>query len=142
MSTQCILVVDDHEPLLQASRGILEDEGYTVFTAADAQRLGVGRGRRPVSRVLEWLRKSDQKVALVTNGSQWRLIHAGADYDAWCEWDTELWFEEGVPGPQITALRVLLGPADLMGDDFHFFGRCCCRRDDLLLFGIHQCRFY
>ena len=42
VSTQCILVVDDHEPLLKASQGILEDEGYTVFTATDgAQALQV-----------------------------------------------------------------------------------------------------
>ncbi len=76
-------------------------------------RLGIGRGRRPVSRVVEWLRRSGEKVALLTNGHQWRLIHAGADYDAWCEWDTDLWFEEGVPGPQVTALRILLGESAL-----------------------------
>jgi hypothetical protein len=76
-------------------------------------RLGIGRGKRAVSRVIEWLRKADQKVALLTNGYQWRLIHAGADYDAWCEWDINLWFEEGRPGPQVTALRLLLGEASL-----------------------------
>lgn len=80
---------------------------------ADEGRLGIGRGRRPVSRVVEWLRRSGEKVALLTNGRQWRLIHAGADYDAWCEWDTDLWFEEGVPGPQVTALRILLGETAL-----------------------------
>ena len=76
-------------------------------------RLGIGRGKRAVSRVIEWLRKADQKVALLTNGYQWRLIHAGADYDAWCEWDINLWFEEGRPGLQVTALRLLLGEASL-----------------------------
>jgi hypothetical protein len=75
--------------------------------------LGIGRGKRAVSRVIEWLRKADQKVAWLTNGYQWRLIHAGADYDAWCEWDINLWFEEGRPGPQVTALRLLLGEASL-----------------------------
>ena len=72
-------------------------------------RLGTGRGRRPVARVVEWLRISGAKVALLTNGRQWRLIHAGADYHAWCEWDTGLWFEEGAPGPQVMAMRILLG---------------------------------
>ncbi|MFI5246762.1 MAG: hypothetical protein ACHQQR_16130, partial [Gemmatimonadales bacterium] len=79
----------------------------------DGERLGVGRGRRPVSRVTEWLRRSGLPVAILTNGRQWRLIHAGADYDAWCEWDTDLWFEEGAPGPQLVALRTLLSPAAL-----------------------------
>ncbi len=35
MSEQRILVVDDHEPLLAAIQGILEGEGYTIFTATD-----------------------------------------------------------------------------------------------------------
>jgi hypothetical protein len=73
-------------------------------------RLGVGRGRRSVSRVIEWLRRANLPVAVLTNGRQWRLIHAGADYDAWCEWDTDLWFEEGRPGAQLTALRTILSP--------------------------------
>lgn len=73
-------------------------------------RLGLGRSRRAVARVVEWLRKqTDARIALLTNGRQWRLIHAGADYDAWCEWDTEMWFEEGQPGLQVQALRLLLG---------------------------------
>jgi len=71
-------------------------------------RLGIGRGRRSVSRVIEWLRHTGEKVALLTNARQWRLIHAGADYDAWCEWDIDLWFEEGAPSLQVTALRQLL----------------------------------
>ncbi len=74
-------------------------------------RLGIGRGRRAVSRVVEWLRKANHKVALLTNGRQWRLIHAGSDYDAWCEWDIDFWFEEGRPGPQVMALRLLVGQA-------------------------------
>lgn len=71
--------------------------------------LGLGRGRRWAARVVEWLRKKNQKIALLTNGYQWRLIHAGPDYDAWAEWDTHVWFLEGRPGPQVDALRVLLG---------------------------------
>jgi hypothetical protein len=75
----------------------------------DVPRLGVGRGRRAVARVIEWLRLTGREVALLTNGRQLRLIHAGADYDAFCEWDIDQWFEEGAPGPQVDALRHLLG---------------------------------
>ena len=74
------------------------------------RRLGVGRGRRIVSQVLGWLRAGNDHLALVTNGRQWRLLFAGLDYDAWCEWDLGLWFEEGDLSPQVTALRTLLGP--------------------------------
>ncbi|WP_419937236.1 Eco57I restriction-modification methylase domain-containing protein [Candidatus Palauibacter sp.] len=76
----------------------------------DAARIGVGRGRRAVGRVLGWLRAGSEHLALVTNGRQWRLVFAGLDYDASCEWDAELWFEEGGLAPQVTALRTLLRP--------------------------------
>ncbi len=38
MSGQRILAVEDHEPLLAAIQGILEGEGYTVFTATDGEQ--------------------------------------------------------------------------------------------------------
>ena len=75
------------------------------------RRIGIGRGRRVVSQVLGWLRAGREHLALITNGRQWRLVFAGLDYDASCEWDVELWFEEGELAPQVTALRTLVRPA-------------------------------
>lgn len=72
------------------------------------RRLGIGRGRRMPARVVEWLRAGERSLALLTNGWQWRLIHASLDADAFAEWDVGLWFEEGEPGPQVAALRALL----------------------------------
>lgn len=72
------------------------------------KRVGVGRGKRSVSQALQWLRKGNEHLALVTNGFQWRLIYAGLDFDAWSEWDIDLWFEEGKPSDQVTGLRSLL----------------------------------
>ena len=87
------------------------DGGRLPVFVDDGRRLGVGRGRRIVSQVLGWLRAGSDHLALVTNGRQWRLLFAGLDYDAWCEWDLDLWFEEGTLSPQVTALRTLLSPA-------------------------------
>ncbi len=61
-----------------------------VFASSDKQ-VGIGRGRRETSRVLGWLRAGNERLALVTNGRQWRLLFAGLDFDAWCEWDIDLW---------------------------------------------------
>ena len=80
-------------------------------------RLGVGRSRQLLSRVVEWLRQKQQPLALVTNGRQWRLVHAGQDYDAWCEWDIDLWFVEGAPGPQVAAWRQLISREALVAAD-------------------------
>ena len=73
-------------------------------------RLGVGRGRRAVSGALQWLRAGSERLALLTNGRQWRLLFAGLDFDAWCEWDADLWFEEGAVAPPVQALRTLVQP--------------------------------
>ncbi len=75
------------------------------------KRLGIGKGRRVVSRVFGWLRAGGEPLALLTNGCEWRLLFAGLDYEAWCQWDIDLWFEEGELSPQVTALRTLLSPA-------------------------------
>ena len=80
-----------------------------VFLDTEKQ-IGLGRGRRTVSQVVQWLRAGHEKLALLTNGRQWRLIFAGLDFDAWCEWDADLWFEEGALSPQVHALRTLLSP--------------------------------
>ena len=81
-----------------------------VFLDPSGKRLGIGRSRRVVSRVLGWLRAGNDRLALVTNGRHWRLLFAGLDFEAWCEWDLELWFEHGELSPQVTALRTLLSP--------------------------------
>ena len=77
----------------------------------DEKRIGVGRGRRATSQVLQWLRAGGERLALLTNGREWRLVFAGLDFDAWCEWDLDLWFEEGGLSPQVAALRTLLAPS-------------------------------
>lgn len=73
-------------------------------------RVGIGRGRKSVSNALQWLRAGTERLALVTNGRQFRLVFAGLDFDAWCEWDVDLWLEDGTLSPQVSALRTLLSP--------------------------------
>jgi len=77
----------------------------------DEPRIGIGRGRKAASQVVQWLRAGNERLALLTNGRQWRLIFAGLDFDAHAEWDVDLWFGEGELSPQVTALRTLLSPA-------------------------------
>ena len=74
----------------------------------DSKRLGLGRSRRLVSHAIGYLRAGNEHLALLTNGRHWRLLFAGLDFEAWCDWDIDLWFEEGELADQVTALRVLL----------------------------------
>lgn len=76
----------------------------------NAKRLGIGRGKRIITQALQWLRKKGYSLAIVTNGFQWRLIFAGLDYDAFCEWETAQWFSEGEPSEELLGFLGLLSP--------------------------------
>ena len=46
-------------------------------------RLGIGRARKSASQTVQWLRAGSERLAVLTNGRQWRLIFTGLDFDAW-----------------------------------------------------------
>ncbi|MFV8754267.1 hypothetical protein ACNOYE_27295 [Nannocystaceae bacterium ST9] len=94
----------------QGPRGEVLPVFVTEFARGKStKQLGTEGGRRAFARVVEWLRASQREVAVLTNGRYLRLVHAGPDYEAFCEWDVAQWFEAGGPGPQVEALRRLLG---------------------------------
>ena len=70
----------------------------------DADRIGIGRGRRPVAHATEYLRKRHVPLALLTNGRTWRLLWADEDNVAWVEWDADRW----VHGDHLTAAFAVL----------------------------------
>jgi hypothetical protein len=86
---------------------------FPVFTEKPEIRIGYHRGRKSVANVVEWLRKANLKIALLATEQQWRLIYAGSDFEAWCEWNLDLWFDAGQPALQVEALRRLLDPASV-----------------------------
>jgi hypothetical protein len=101
-----LLTGDSARPhrLLQLVNG----DAFPLFTEKPDVRLDTGRGRQSTARVVEWLRKAGLKVALLATEQQWRLIYAGSDFEAWCEWNLDRWFEGGQPSLQVEALRHLL----------------------------------
>lgn len=83
--------------------------GATLPVFFDTEpRLGIGKSRQTISKVLQWLRAGSERLALLTNGQQWRLVFAGLDFDAFCQWDTDNWLEQGGLSPQFVAFRRLL----------------------------------
>ena len=90
----------------------LGQRGAAVPVFIDNQRrIGLGRGKRVCSQVLQWLRQSDYQLAVLTNGQQWRIVFAGLDYEAFCEWELEQWFAAGQTSEEFAGLRALLSPA-------------------------------
>jgi hypothetical protein len=80
-----------------------------VLQFDEADRLGIGRSRRSHARLVELMRRTGVPLGLLTNGQQLRLIHAGADYDAWAEWDAASWFDESEGRESLRGLHALLG---------------------------------
>lgn len=75
--------------------------------------VGRGRGRTAYSRFLELLRGTGHRLGLLTNGQQFRLIYAGLDFESWCEWESDRWFDDGEGTEELNGLRQLLSPESL-----------------------------
>ena len=89
----------------------LRENGATLPVFIDTEkRIGIGRGKRVTSRVLQWLRQGEERLALITNGYQWRVVFAGLDYDAWSEWELEQWLAEGGLSEEFSGFRAFLSP--------------------------------
>lgn len=93
---------DDREPL-------------AVFTTS-ASRLGVGKGRRPVAQVVEYLRRRGIALGILTNGAQWRLVWADPDSLAWVEWEADRWLDADQLSGELAVLRRVLSAAALSRD--------------------------
>ena len=90
-----------------------DDEGKTpaLLVMADTSRIvGRGRGRTVYSRFLELLRGTGHRLGLLTNGHQFRLVYAGLDFESWCEWESDRWFDDGEGTEELNGLRQLLSP--------------------------------
>ena len=65
------------------------------------------------AQFLELLRGTGHRLGLLTNGSQFRLIYAGIDFESWCEWESDRWFDDGEGTEELDGLRQLLSPESL-----------------------------
>ena len=92
--------------------------------------VGRGRGVRAHARLVELLRATAIPLGLLTNGRQFRLIHAGPDYDAWAEWDAQTWFDETDGRETLRGLAALAQAG--AGEELHRLRR--------LISTIHQSR--
>lgn len=81
-----------------------------VFIDRDNARLGIGRSRNLISKILQWMRNFKIKLALLTNGRQWRIVYAGMDNEAFSEWEIDQWLAGGQASPELNGFAVLISP--------------------------------
>jgi hypothetical protein len=102
---------------LRPHRVIFADEAGTkialLVMADTSPHVGRGRGRTTYARFLELLRGTGNRLGLFTNGSQFRLVYAGIDFESWCEWESDRWFDGGDGTEELDGLRQLLSPESL-----------------------------
>ena len=84
-----------------------------LVMADTSPHVGRGRGRTKYAQFLELLRGTGHRLGLLTNGSQFRLIYAGIDFESWCEWESERWFDGGEGTEELNGLRQFLSPDSL-----------------------------
>jgi hypothetical protein len=96
-----------------------EGDTLAVFSTT-VKRLGLGKGKRPVAQVVEYLRKKKYPLGLLTNGLQWRLFWADVDSLAWVEWEMDRWQEGEQLSEELMVMRLLLSPTCLTRDSSGF----------------------
>lgn len=96
-----------------------EGDTLAVFSTP-VKRLGLGKGKRPVAQVVEYLRKKKYPLGLLTNGLQWRLFWADVDSLAWVEWEMDRWQEGEQLSEELMVMRLLLSPTCLTRDSSGF----------------------
>lgn len=112
-----VIRIGGRSETLKPHRVIYADASARVpalLVMADASpTIGRGRGRTKYAQLLELLRGTGHRLGLLTNGRQFRLVYAGLDFESWCEWESDRWFDDGEGSEELAGLRQLLSPESL-----------------------------
>jgi hypothetical protein len=112
-----VVRIGSRSETIRPHRVIYADANATVpalmVMADTSAQVGRGRGRTSYARFLELLRGTGHRLGLLTNGFQFRLVYAGLDFESWCEWESERWFDDGEGSEELAGLRQLLSPDSL-----------------------------
>jgi len=112
-SLTAVFRIGSRTETLKPDRVLFAEDGKTpllLVKADTSPHIGRGKGRTEYAKFLELLRGSGHRLGLLTNGLQFRLVYAGLDFESWCEWESERWFEDSEGTEELLGLRQLLFP--------------------------------
>lgn len=115
-SLTALVRIGSRTETLRPDRVVFDEDGKTpllLVKADTSPHIGRGKGRTEYARFLELLRGSGHRLGLLTNGLQFRLVYAGLDFESWCEWESERWFEDAEGTGELLGLRQLLFPTQI-----------------------------
>jgi hypothetical protein len=113
-SLSVVIRIGSRSETIKPDRILFDADGKTPLLLVKADmspHVGRGKGRTEYARFLELLRGSGHRLGLITNGLQFRLVYAGLDFESWCEWEADRWFEDAEGSEELLGLRQLLYPA-------------------------------
>ena len=86
-----------------------------IATAEEIFMTAQNKAHAPIRGAVDTVRaiSGGTRLGLLTNGRQFRLVYAGLDFESWCEWEADRWFDDGDGTEELNGLRQLLSPASL-----------------------------
>lgn len=109
------------------------DDDRVTTDEGEPGRIGIYSGKRQHARLVKLLRATGVPIGILTNGHQFRVVHATLDQESWTEWEASAWFEGGEGR---TALRGFYGllseevlPSPVEDEEGSLVGRIQASRD-------------
>ena len=127
-SLTAVVRIGSRTETLRPDRVLFAEDGKTpllLVKADTSPHIGRGKGRTEYARFLELLRGCGHRIGLLTNGLQFRLVYAGLDFESWCEWESERWFEDAEGTEELLGLRQLLFPTQITDNKGEVIGAVC-----------------
>lgn len=96
-------------------------------------RIGIYSGKRTYAKLVRLLRETGTEIGILTNGHQFRVVHATLDHESWTEWDAQAWFQGGEGRRAVRGFYGLLSddvlPAPTEDEEESLLGRIKASRD-------------
>ena len=109
------------------------DDDRVTTDEGDPGRIGIYSGKREHANLVKLMRETGVSLGLLTNGHQFRLVHATLDQESWTEWEASAWFEGGEGRVSLWGFRGLLSesvlPAPTEDEEKSLLGRVQESRD-------------
>ncbi|MCL4305864.1 hypothetical protein KJZ99_08100 [bacterium] len=112
-SMTAVFQVGSRREAVRPHRAVEVGESRLLIMVDTNPHVGRGRGRTSYARLLELLRGTGNRLGLLINGLQVRLVYAGLDTESWCEWEVERWFDQGEGEQELAGLKQLLSSGTL-----------------------------
>ena len=92
---------------------VVIDEDRVTTDEGDPGRIGIYSGKKTHADLVRLLRETGAELGILTNGHQFRVVHATLDHESWTEWEAGAWFQGGEGRRALRGFYGLLSDAEL-----------------------------